>query len=177
VTPAGAAGADEESFDGFVHARVAALSRTAYLLTGDHHLAEDLVQTTLLKAARAWHRIHGRPEPYVRRILHHEHISAARRRRVKEVPLETYADASPATSTPTDPDLRMTLDDALRALTPKQRAVVVLRYYEDLTEVQTAEVLRIGVGTVKSSTRHALDKLRRLAPHLAEHLQTAGDPR
>lgn len=170
MTTAGAPGADEASFDAFVHARVAALGRTAYLLTGDHHLAEDLVQTTLFRAARAWHRIHSHPEAYVRRILHHEHISSARRRRVREVPLARQAELDTTASGGPDPDLRMSLDAALRRLTPKQRAVVVLRFYEDLTEAQAAEVLGIGVGTVKSNTRHALQRLRRLAPHLSEHL-------
>jgi RNA polymerase sigma-70 factor (sigma-E family) len=166
---------DESTFDAFVHTRARALARTAYLLSGDHHRAEDLVQTTLFKAAKAWHRIQGEPEAYVRRILHHEHISAARRRRVREVPLETYGDQVAARAA--DPDLRLSLEAALGQLTAKQRAVVVLRYYEDLTEAQAAEVLGIGLGTVKSSTRHALARLRTLAPHLAEHLETAGESR
>ena len=73
----------ELAFDAFVAHRGRALARTAYLLTGDHHLAEDLVQTTLFKTAKAWHRIEGDPEPYVRRALYHEHISSwlARRNR------------------------------------------------------------------------------------------------
>ena len=166
---------DESTFDAFVHARARALARTAYLLTGDHHRAEDLVQTTLFKAAKAWHRIQGEPEAYVRRILHHEHISAARRRRVREVPLGTYGEQVAARTG--DADLRLSLEAALGQLTPKQRAVVVLRYYEDLTETQAAEVLGIGLGTVKSNTRQALARLRALAPHLAEHLEPAGEPR
>ncbi|WP_240917122.1 SigE family RNA polymerase sigma factor [Nocardioides sp. HDW12B] len=166
--------ADESTFDAFVHARTHALARTAYLLVGDHHRAEDLVQTTLVKAARAWHRIQGEPEPYVRRILHHEHISAARQRRVREVPLGTYGDQVAARAG--DPDLRLSLEAALRQLTPKQRAVVVLRFYEDLTEVQAAEVLGIGLGTVKSNTRQALARLRSVAPHLAEHLSPRSEP-
>lgn len=169
---------DESTFDAFVHARARALTRTAYLLTGDHHRAEDLVQTTLFKTAKAWHRIQGEPEAYVRRILHHEHISAARRRRVREVPLEPYGEQVPeGADRAGDPDLRLSLEAALRQLTPKQRAVVVLRYYEDLTETQAAEVLGIGLGTVKSNTRHALARLRTLAPHLAEHLEPAGGSR
>ena len=157
----------EEQFDAYVHARVGALSRTAFLLTGDHQLAEDLVQTTLFKAAKAWHRIEGDPDPYVRRVMANENISGWRRRRhVREVPLESYGDGPAAPDG--DPDLRLALHRALSRLTPKQRTVLVLRYFEDLTEAQTAEVMGIGVGTVKSSSRAALARLRTVAPHLAE---------
>jgi RNA polymerase sigma-70 factor (sigma-E family) len=156
---------DEHAFHAFVVARTAALSRTAYLLTGDHHLAEDLVQTALFKAAKAWHRIEGDPEPYVRRILYTENISWWRRRRhIKEAPLAAY-DAPAAEA---DDDLRLTLEHALAQLTAKQRTVLVLRYYEDRTEAQTAQMLGIGVGTVKSTTRQALARLRAVAPHLGE---------
>jgi len=160
-------GADaEREFHEFVVARTPALSRTAYLLTGDHHLAEDLVQASLFKAAKAWHRIEGDPEPYVRRILYTENVSWWRRRKqAREFPVAEHAERAGAAY---DDDLRMTLETALSQLTAKQRSVLVLRYYEDLTEVQTAAVLGIGVGTVKSMTRQALGRLRTLAPHLAE---------
>jgi RNA polymerase sigma-70 factor (sigma-E family) len=154
----------ESEFRDFVAARSAALSRTAYLLTGDAQLAEDLVQTALMEAARSWHRIRGHPEPYVRRILYTRNISWWRRRRIRETGLEGH-DAS---QRDTDTDLRLTLEDALRRLTAKQRTVLVLRYFEDLTEVQTADQLGVGVGTVKSTTRQALGRLRVLAPELAE---------
>ena len=152
-----------------MHARTPALSRTAYLLTGDAHAAEDLVQATLFQAAKAWHRITGDPEPYVRRIMANQNISQWRRRKVAEVPWEEYADRPAAE--PADPDLRLTLDAALRHLTVRQRTVLVLRFYEDLTEVETARVLGIGAGTVKSTTREALARLRRLAPHLETLLE------
>lgn len=168
--------AAEDEFDAYVHARTGALSRTAFLYTGDHQLAEDLVQTTLFKAAKAWHRIHGDPDPYVRRIMANENVSGWRRRRhVRELPLERYSDGVPAQET--DPDLRLVLRRALAELTPKQRTVLVLRYFEDLTEVQTAEVMGIGVGTVKSSSRAALARLRTLAPHLAELVTVGGEER
>ncbi|WP_121257031.1 SigE family RNA polymerase sigma factor [Nocardioides ferulae] len=156
----------EERFNAFVVARTPALSRTAYLLTGDAHLAEDLVQTALFKAARSWHRIEGDPEPYVRRILYTQNVSWWRsRRRMREHALpEQYDAATPAA----DPDLRLTLEQALGRLTTRQRTVLVLRYFEDLTEVQAAEVLGIGAGTVKSIGRQALARLRTLAPELAE---------
>lgn len=154
----------EQQFREFVHARTPALSRTAYLLTGDAHLAEDLVQTALFKAAKAWHRIDGDPEPYVRRILYTQNVSWWRSRKLKEQALGEY-DVPAAGS---DSDLRLTLEQALSRLTTKQRTVLVLRYFEDLTEVQTAAVLGIGSGTVKSMTRQALGRLRTLAPELAE---------
>lgn len=156
--------ADATAFDAFVQARTPALSRTAYLLTGDAHLAEDLVQTALFKAARAWHRIQGDPEPYVRRILYTQNVSWWRRRRVSERPLEGVE--APASAD--DADLRLSLEAALARLTPRQRTVLVLRYFEDLTEVQTATALAISVGGVKSVHRQALSRLAVLAPHLQE---------
>ena len=155
---------DESGFDAFVQARGAALSRTAYLLTGDHHLAQDLVQTALVQAVKHWRRIHTSPEAYVRRAMYHQNISWWRRRRFSETGLGSYDDAVPAT----DPDLRLTLDQALARLTPKQRTVLVLRFYEDLTEVETARALGLSTSTVKSTTRQSLARLRTLAPELAE---------
>jgi RNA polymerase sigma-70 factor (sigma-E family) len=162
--PHGDATTAEQRFREFVHARTPALSRTAYLLTGDAHLAEDLVQTALFKAAKAWHRIDGDPEPYVRRILYTQNVSWWRQRRLKETALGSY-DAPSASS---DSDLRMTLEQALARLTPRQRTVLVLRFFEDLTEVQAGHALGIGSGTVKSIQRQALGRLRSLAPELAE---------
>src|ERR1700754_4900147 len=107
----------EQRFREFVVARTPALSRTAYRLTGDAHLAEDLVQTALFKAAKAWHRIEGDPEPYVRRILYTQNISWWRSRRFREHGLGAYDAAAPAPPT----DLRLSLEHALGQLTPKQR--------------------------------------------------------
>lgn len=154
----------EAGFNDFVAARTAALSRTAYLLTGDHHLAEDLLQAALLQAARHWERIHTAPEAYVRRVLYNQNVSWWRRRKLRETSFGTYDAAAPASS----PDLRLTLEDALARLTAKQRTVLVLRYFEDLTEVQAAAALGISAGTVKSMTRQALARLRVLAPELSE---------
>lgn len=156
---------EQRSFEEYVAARRHALLRTAYLLTGDHHDAEDLVQRTLVKAVGKWPRIADHPEPYVRRIMVHDNISRWRRRPkgerlVEAVPDRSHTDADHAT--------RLTLQRALARLTPKQRAVLVLRFYDDLTEVQTAELLGVGVGTVKSQTRHALRRVRELAPELGE---------
>lgn len=154
----------EQEFHAFVVARTAALSRTAYLLTGDAQLAEDLVQTALFKAARAWHRIDGQPEAYVRRILYTQNISWWRARRHAETALSSYDAPAPAVDT----DLRLSLEQALGRLTTRQRTVLVLRYFEDLTEAQAGAALGIGCGTVKSITRQALGRLRTLAPELAE---------
>ena len=155
---------DEAGFGAFVAGRSAALSRTAYLLTGDHHLAQDLVQAALLQAAKHWSRIHTSPEAYVRRAMYHQNISWWRRRRVAETTLESHDGALVAADT----DLRLTLDQALARLTPKQRTVLVLRFYEDLTETETARTLGLSTSTVKSTTRQALARLRVLEPELAE---------
>jgi len=87
---------DRSGFDEFVHARGAALARTAFLLTGDHHLAEDLVQPALVQAARHWERIDVSPEAYVRRTMYHQNISWWRRRRLVEMPLASHDSPVPA---------------------------------------------------------------------------------
>jgi RNA polymerase sigma-70 factor (sigma-E family) len=157
-----------DDFEAFVTARYGALLRTAYLLTGDHHDAEDLLQQSLVKAVGAWGRVRGDPEPYVRRILVRQNVSRWRRRRWRElstaIPPDVISLEAPA-------DDRLVLLRALDLLAPRQRAVVVLRYYEDLTESQTAEVLGISPGTVKSQVRDALRRLRDALPDLAEHNQ------
>ena len=158
--------ADEAGFTEFVAARGGAFQRAAYLLTGDAHTAEDLVQTALMQAARHWSRIHTSPEAYVRRSIFTANVSRWRGTKVVE---QAWAH-DPAARPAYDSDVRLTLAAALDTLTAKQRAVLVLRYYEDLTEVQTAEVLGTSVSTVKSTHRHALARLRERAPELAELL-------
>lgn len=147
------------SFDDFVTARGDALWRSAWLLTGDGHLAEDLVQTALAKSYRAWDRI-GDPagfEAYVRRTLYTTYVSWWRRRWNGERPTEQLPEAQEA-----GPDLALRRDllTALATLPRGQRAVVVLRYFEDRSERETAEVLGCSVGTVKSQTSRALAALR-----------------
>lgn len=149
-------------FEQFVAARRTALLRSAYLLTGNHDDAEDLVQVALVKAVPHWHRIAGRPEPYVRRILARESISRWRRRRWREVATDQLPERVQPVGDHDDPDLRA----ALARLAPRQRAVIVLRYYEDLTERQTADALGVSVGTVKSQARDGLARLRTLLPDL-----------
>jgi RNA polymerase sigma-70 factor (sigma-E family) len=156
---------DEAAFNEFVVAHSHAMMRTAYLLTRDHQLAEDLVQTALFKAAKAWDRIEGEPQYYVRRILYTESTSWWRRSRVREV---AAGEHDAPTQPITDVDLNVALGHALALLTTKQRSVLLLRYYEDLTETETARVLGVRVSTVKSTHRQALGRLRSLAPDLDE---------
>jgi RNA polymerase sigma-70 factor (sigma-E family) len=159
--------AGRDDFEAFVAARYDALLRTAYLLTGDHHDAEDLLQQSLIKAVGAWGRIVGNPEPYVRTILVRQNVSRWRRRRWREVPTDLLPDQDVEETGAED---RVRLKQALALLAPRQRAVIVLRYYDDLTEAQTAEALGIAVGTVKSQTRDALRTLRGTIPDLTEEL-------
>lgn len=156
------------SFETFVEARYAALVRSAHLLSGSHHDGEDLVQGALVKAVAVWPRIQDDPEPYVRRIIVNDNISRWRRHRGREVLADVGAPDRPATGPglASAADDRLDLTAALSALTRKQRTVLVLRFYEDLTERQTAQLMGVAVGTVKSQTRDALAALRRVAPDL-----------
>jgi RNA polymerase sigma-70 factor (sigma-E family) len=147
--------AAKETFDDYVVARERHLLRVAYLLTHDVQLAEDLVQTALTRAWFAWGRVEGDPDPYVRRILVNTFASSRRRRWLGERPTADLPDrAVAATEPPTD------VRRALAALPPRQRAVIVLRFFEDLTEADTAAALGVSLGTVKSQTATALARLR-----------------
>jgi RNA polymerase sigma-70 factor (sigma-E family) len=151
-------------FDDFVAARSTQLLRTAYLLTRDHALAEDLLQTALTKAWFAWSRIEGEPEPYVRKILVNTYASWWRRKWNGE-----QAHAEPPEPEPSPghgADDRHDLWTAMGRLPRRQRAVIVLRFVEDLSEAETADLLGISPGTVKSQTSKAFAKLR-IDPALA----------
>ena len=150
------------SFTDYVHARRPALLRTAYLLCGDLHDAEDLVQVALTKVVPRWRRNEDDPEPYVRTVLVRENVPRHRRRRWREVPAERVPETASAPSEGAE-DL-LVLDQALRGLAPRQRAVVVLRYLDDLSVEQTAEVLGVSPGTVKSQASDALRRLRSALP-------------
>lgn len=159
-----------ESFTRFVTARSAHLTRLAHVLTGDRHAAEDLLQSALTKTAARWRHVRDNPEAYVRRAMYHEQINRWRRRResvVAALPEQISADRSG------EVDLRLALERALLGLPPRKRAVLVLRYFEDLPEAQVAEILGCSVGTVRSQTHRAIVQLRELVPELAEHLQIA----
>ena len=145
-------------FEEFVVARSGALLRTAYLLTGDHHDAEDLVQSALIKVVPKWARIKDHPESYVRQVLARESVSRWRGRRWREVSTDVVPEAMHHPSA--DCSDRIALLEDLRRLSPRQRAVLVLRYFDDLTEADTAAALGISVGTVKSQVRDALAHLR-----------------
>jgi RNA polymerase sigma-70 factor (sigma-E family) len=155
----------ERRFEAYVAARGDALHRTAYLLTHDHGLAEDLVQTALAKAWGAWSRIDGEPDAYVRKVMVNTFATWWRRRWNGEHPTEHLPERA-APDHGDDVVTRSSLVAALALLPRRMRAVVVLRYFEDLTEAQTADVLGISVGTVKSQTSKALAQLR-VAPALA----------
>jgi RNA polymerase sigma-70 factor (sigma-E family) len=154
--------AERAAFEEYVAVRRPALVRTAYLLCGDAHLAEDLVQGALIKAVARWSRIGDNPEPWLRKVMVNDHIS--RWRRVRREQVTDRVPESESSVGHADRDL--TLAAALASLAPRQRAVVVLRYYEDLTELETAKVLGVAVGTVKSQHRDAIARLRTLVPDL-----------
>jgi RNA polymerase sigma-70 factor (sigma-E family) len=140
-------------------ARQPGLLRTAYLLTGDPHTAEDLVQTALAKLYLSWDKVDRRSsiDGYVRRILVNEHNSLWRRPWKRR---ETAAEHLPEQAAPQRRGHDSDLWDFVQTLPRKQRAAVVLRYYEELSEAETAEVLGVSVGTVKSQTSRALAAMR-----------------
>jgi RNA polymerase sigma-70 factor (sigma-E family) len=164
----------ETSFETFVAERGAALLRLAWLLCADADAAEDLVQEALLKLLPRWRRVvaGGAPEPYVRSVIRTTFIDGWRRRRLREVLVDDDTalgdGAGLAPDLAATADVRLTVQSALLRLTPRQRAVLVLRFYEDLTEAATARELGCSVSTVKSQTRHAIGRLRVLAPELAD---------
>jgi RNA polymerase sigma-70 factor (sigma-E family) len=159
---------EEERFTDFVRAQSASLFRTAYLMTGDYQRAEDLLQTTLVRVYQRWPRIDAmeRPAAYARKILVNQSVSWWRRRSSNE-----------STLTPRDePSWQGRVDEvaeherawqAVLTLPPRQRAVMVLRYYEDLSEADIAAALNMAPGTVKS---HGHAASRRLAQLLSEPL-------
>jgi len=156
----------DEDFAHYVRARQHQLLRAAYLVCGDEHLAEDLVQVALVKLAGNWSRVRAQhPDAYVRRILYNDAISAWRK--VRRETLDPDAGRSVAAPDAFhDREHRIDLMAILAQLPPRQRAVIVLRYFEDRTERDTADVLGISVGTVKSQAHDALTRLRELVPDL-----------
>ncbi|MFE7277972.1 SigE family RNA polymerase sigma factor [Streptomyces sp. NPDC057623] len=154
------------SFTSYMRARQPVLLRTARSLTANPSDAEDLLQTALTKTYVAWERIedHRALDGYVRRALLNTRTSQWRKRKVDEFACEELPEPEPRPGHDNDPAEQQALHDAMwRAilrLPARQRAMVVLRYYEDLSEVQTAEVLGVSVGTVKSAVSRALGKLR-----------------
>ncbi len=156
---------DEAGFTEWVEGVERQLLRSAYLLTGDLARAEDLVQDALVKVAVRWRRLRdGNPTAYARTIIVRDNVSSWRRRR-REVTVETVVGTRAVSS---DPDAELVVRRALARLTPAQRAVVVLRHFDDLSERETADVLGVSVGTVKSQNSAALARLRTGAPELLD---------
>lgn len=158
----------DADFAAYMQARQASLLRTAYLLTGDRHTAEDLTQTAFAKLYLAWDKVRdqGSLDGYVRRIVVNEHHSLWRRAWKRR---ELSSDQLPEHPQHDEYDeydagVGRELWDLVQTLPRKARAVVVLRYYEELSEAETAEVLGISVGTVKSQASRALAALRARAP-------------
>ncbi len=143
------------------------LYRYAYLLSGNHADAEDIAQQTLLKAHRSWARIQesSSPAAYLRRMLTNTYLS---HKRPKARQLELLTDAPPESvlAPAGGPEERMVLWPHVRSLPPRQRAVIVLRYYEDLSEQEIADTLGCSKGTVKSTAHHALKALRAALAHI-----------
>ena len=149
-------------FGEFVAARSPALVRSAWLLTGDEAEAHDLVQTALAKTWTRWSQIVRKdsPEAYVRKVMLSTLLTWRRRRWRGELAVEVLPERLDARDRYAEADLRHSVRAALQALPPRQRAVVVLRYFDDLTEAQTADALGCSVGTVKSQSAKAVAKLK-----------------
>lgn len=158
---------ENETFTSWMTARQHALLRTAVLLTGDLQRAEDLVQEALLKVALRWSRLeHQQPEAFARRVMVRDNISWWRRRR-RDVVTDSPPESQDA-ERQVDGERSVMVRAALGRLTSRQRTVLVLRFYSDLSVVETAELMGTSSGTVKSQTAVALQRLREVAPELAE---------
>jgi RNA polymerase sigma-70 factor (sigma-E family) len=152
---------DVAAFSEFAEACTPSLFRTAYLMAGDHQLAQDLLQEALVKTLIAWPRLHDRGdlEAYTRRVIVTTSISWRRRRSFHERPTDTLPErigVDPAEAVAT----HRAVVAALLTVPPRQRAAIVLRYYHDLTEAQTADLMGSSVGTVKSQVAAGLKRLR-----------------
>lgn len=151
-------GRDDAAFTAFVAASSSSLLHTAWLLCGDPHRAEDLVQETYVRVYRKWRTMNGQPWSYARKTL--VNLNTDRWRATR---LEVVSDDVPeagSTIAQDQVDARRALISALNTLPRRERDVVVLRHYADLSEIQVADLLGIGVGTVKSAGSRALARLR-----------------
>jgi RNA polymerase sigma-70 factor (sigma-E family) len=156
----------DADFAAYLAARQGSLLRTAYLLTGNRHDAEDLVQVAFAKLYLAWDKVRdrGSVDGYVRRILVNEHNSLWRRAWKRRESSQDHTAFEEPVHDSYDEGRGSALWDIVQTLPRKARAVVVLRYYEELSEAETADALGISVGTVKSQTSRALATLRERAP-------------
>lgn len=161
--------AEEREFREFVAARSPALLRLAFLLCGgDQHAAEDLVQTALTKTVAKWRTVDD-PDPYVRTVMYRQQISWWRRRgRLAETSVAVPPERGTGHDHTHSMELKLVVRSALSRLTARQRTILVLRYFEDLPDTEVARLVGCSVGTVRSTTHRSLERLRRLAPELAE---------
>jgi RNA polymerase sigma-70 factor (sigma-E family) len=155
-------GADVPTFEEYAASAWPTLYRYAFLLAGNHADAEDIAQQTLMKAYRSWSRVKDSDSPsaYLRRMLTNTYLS---QRRPKRRRLELLTDApppDPGHAPVSGPEERLMLWPHVTSLPPRQRAVIVLRYYEDLSEQEIADALGCSRGNVKSTAHHALKALR-----------------
>ena len=161
---------DDASFEAQVTASGAALLRLAVMLVGEPYLAEDLVQSTLFKAFRKWQRVTAaaRPEAYLKAMVVNEYLSWRRRRSSSELPAAVLDDRPSGQDVGGAHAARAACWELLAELPQQQRAVLVLRYYEDLPDEEIARVLGCGVSTVRSNAARALARLRAAVPRLDE---------
>jgi RNA polymerase sigma-70 factor (sigma-E family) len=162
-----------EEFIEFATVTSPRLRRTAFLLCGDWHTAEDLAQTTLVKVFASWRRINRKEaaDTYATRTLVNTYLADRRRKRVGEVLTATLPERA---IQPQTPEIRVVVLDALATLPSRARAVVVLRYWSDLSVDQVAAVLGCSAGNVKSQSSRALDKLRILLGDAAAEIGPVG---
>jgi RNA polymerase sigma-70 factor (sigma-E family) len=165
------ASAWEAEFSSYFAAHAVPLRRVAYLLAGNWHDAEDLVQATFVRLFPVWPRIRAESaDAYVRRVLVNVYLSSRKARRSREVPLAELPDGpAPAWAE----DDRLAMATALRSLPPGQRAVVVLRFWQGMSVAETAEALGVSAGTVKTQTFRALAALRRFLTEAALPMEEA----
>lgn len=159
---------DEAGFTAWARQNQRGLLRTAYLLCGDSGHAEDLVQEALVKVAQRWSRLSDEyPLAYARQIVYRDQVSRWRRRK-DAIPTDRLPEVATMAASP---ETRLVLMQALQRLTQRQRQVLVMRYFDDLTEQECADALGVSKGTVKSVGHDAIAALRAKAPELAHVLQ------
>jgi RNA polymerase sigma-70 factor (sigma-E family) len=156
----------ESGFEEWAHARTPSLLRAAYVLTGQQQSAEDLVQSALERVAMSWRRIEDHPDAYARQVMYRLEVRRWRRRRGGEY-LMAYPPENRGGDEIGEVETRVVFQAALGRLTPSQRCVLMLRFYEDLSETDAAGVLKCSVGTIKSQTSKALQALRKDSPEVA----------
>jgi RNA polymerase sigma-70 factor (sigma-E family) len=151
---------NDQDFETFARASAERLRATAFMLCRDWHLAQDLTQTTLTKLYVSWRKVSqaDNPSAYAQKVLFRAYLDHRRRRSSTETATAEFAEIAEAAS----PDLRLTMLEALAQLPPRDRAIVVLRYFEDYSVDQTADVLNIPATVVKSQTKRSLLRLRDL---------------